>query len=329
MHNITVIGGGTGSFVVLSGIKYLQNINITSITCATDSGGSTGRLRDEFGQLPAGDSRRSILALSGEGFDQNILRQLFAYRFDKGENGLKGHSFGNLFMTALKDIVQDELHALEILGKLFRIKGKIMPITLEKTNLVAEYENGSKLFREENIDEPKFPHDGRMKITKLSSEPKVQSHSKVKQSIIESDIIILGPGDLYTSLLANFVFDDVVEWLNLSKAKIVYISNLVTKFGQTYKFKVSDFVNEIEIYLKRKVDHILINNSELPKEILEKYYLENAQEVENDMRADSRVKELDLLASEEIKQSGNDVVKRSLIRHDPEKIAKVIEGLLS
>lgn len=328
MHNITVIGGGTGSFVVLSGIKNLQNTNITSITCATDSGGSSGRLRDEFGYLPAGDTRRSILALSGEGFDQNILRQLFAYRFDKGENGLKGHNFGNLFMTALRDVVGDELHALEILGKLFRTRGKVMPITLEKTDLVAEYENGSKLIGEENIDEPKFPHDGRLRITKLSSEPKVQSHSKVKQAIIESDLIILGPGDLYTSLLANFIFDDVIEWLNQSKAKIVFISNLVTKFGQTYGFRVSDFVNELEKYIRKPLDYILVNNTELPKDILEKYHLENSQGVLNNMNEDPRVIETDLLASEEIKRSQNDIVKRSLIRHDPEKIARVIEGLL-
>jgi len=327
MKKITVIGGGTGSFVVLSGLKNLKGVEIASIVPSTDSGGSTGRLRDEFGFLPVGDLRQVLVALAENSEEQKILRELFSYRFEKG-NGLEGHNFGNIFMTALRDIVKDELKSIEYIEKLLNIKGSVCPVTLENCQLVAEYENGDKLIGEHNIDEPPYPHDGNLKITNLYTKPKVESHDKLKRIINKSDYIIIGPGDLYTSLLANLVVNDVAKYIKDSKAKVIYISNLVTKFGQTTNFTLSDHVNEVEKYLGKKLDKILVNKSTLPKQILKKYEKENAYPVQNDMK-ENRVVLTDLLATEEIKTKKGDTLVRSLIRHDGEKIAKKVEEIVN
>lgn len=326
--NIVVIGGGTGSYTVLTGLKEIQNVNITAIVASTDSGGSTGRLRDEFGRLPVGDLRQCLIALAENSEEQKLLRELFAYRFDKGGIGLEGHNFGNLFMTALRDIVDDELKAIEYIEKLFNIKGKVFPVTLEETNLVAEYENGQKLFGESEIDEPKYPHDAQSHISKLYTTPKVETHRSVVETLQNADYIIIGPGDIYTSLLAAIVINDMAKHIQDSPAKIIYIGNLFTKFGQTYKFQLSDFVEEIEKYCKRKLDYILFNDSEYPKTILEKYQQENSEPVVNNMGHDNRVICSNLLAEEEIKNKNGDTVKRSLIRHDSQKIKEQIEQII-
>ncbi len=328
-NKLTVIGGGTGSFTVLSGLKKLENINITSIVPSTDSGGSTGRLRDEFGYLPMGDIRQCLLALAENIEEQEVLRKLFLYRFDKGGNGLEGHNFGNLFMTALRDIVGDDLKAIKYIEKLLNIKGKVYPITLQKCDLVAEYENGEIIKGEHLIDSPEYPHDGRLRINKLYTEPKVSTYTKVVNVIKESDYIIIGPGDLYTSLIANLVINNIAKHIKSSKAKLILIGNLVTKFGQTYEFSLKDHVDEIEKYLNRNVDYILFNNAILPDDILKRYALENAYPVVNDMSKDSRVIEENLLASEVVKTVSGDSLKRSLIRHDSDKIAKIIKHIIN
>lgn len=324
---VVVIGGGTGTFTVLSGLKKLKGIDITAIVASTDSGGSTGRLRDEFGFLPVGDLRQCLVALADDSKKQLLLRELFSYRFAKGE-GLIGHSFGNLFMTAVRDIVGNEIKAIDYARRLLNIKHKVYPVTLESCNLVAEYENGAVLEGEHMIDEPQYPHDGRARIINLYTKPKVKSHKKIKDTIGEADLIIMGPGDLYTSIIAVLVINNIKGYIKRSKAKLIYTVNLVTKFGQTYDFKASDFVNEMERYLTKPVDHILYNSTSLPEGILKKYILSNAFPVKNDLEKDSRVITADLLANEEIKTVGGDTVKRSLIRHDGDKIAKIIETLL-
>ncbi len=328
MKKIVVIGGGTGSFTVLSGLKKLPNIDLTAVVASTDSGGSTGRLRDEFGFLPVGDIRQCLVALAENKEEQMLLRKLFNYRFDKGEDGLKGHNLGNLFMTALRDILGDEIKAIEEAKKLFNVKGDIYPVTLEKCDLVAEYENGEVIEGQHNIDKPGFPHDCRQRITKFYTKPKVKSHKKVKEVILNADLIIIGPGDLYTSLIANLIINNISSYIRKTKAKLIYVLNLTTKFGQTFGFKASNHLNEIEKYLSRKVDHILINSTPLPKDILDKYKLESAFEVINDLNKDSRAIIADFLATEKIQTVKGDMLKRSLIRHDGNKIAETIKNLI-
>ncbi|MCA9379492.1 YvcK family protein, partial [Candidatus Dojkabacteria bacterium] len=223
MANIVVIGGGTGSYAILSGLKQLTGHQLTAIVPATDSGGSTGRLRDEFGFLPVGDVRQCLVALAENQDESLSLRELLSYRFDKGGDGLAGHNLGNLLLTALTDISGGEIQAIAILEKLLNIQGHVYPVSLTKTNLVAEYENGETVSGEHKIDEPAYPHDGRVRIANLHATPKVRTHKLVKEAIADADVIIMGPGDLYTSLIANLVVGGVAEALQAAKAKFVYI----------------------------------------------------------------------------------------------------------
>ncbi len=329
MKNITVIGGGTGSFTVLTGLKKVKDVHLTSIVPSTDSGGSTGILRDEFGYLPIGDIRQCLVALAEDETDQIMLRNLFMYRFDKGESGLKGHNFGNIFLTALTEVLNgNQVEAIKMAQKLLNIKGNVYPVTLDDCHLVAEYENGEKVVGERYIDAPQYPHDGRLRIKKLYSEPKAKVYREVKECIRNSDAIIMGPGDIYTSLLANIVIGDLAKSVKKSKAKFIYVLNLVTKFGQTYGFKASDHLKEIEKYIGRRPDYILVNSTKLPKEILDRYRLQNDYPVENDLDKTYNVVLTDLLANEVIVTPKGDKLKRSLIRHDGDKVAKKVLSIL-
>lgn len=328
MSNIVVIGGGTGSYTILSGLKQLSGHQLTAIVPATDSGGSTGRLRDEFGFLPVGDVRQCLVALAENQDESLLLREILAYRFEKGGDGLVGHNLGNLLLTALTDIYGNEITAISTLEKLMNIQGHVFPVSLTKTTLVAEYDNGEIVTGEHQIDEPQYPHDGRSRIANLYTTPRVRTHKQVKQAIADADMIIMGPGDLYTSLIANLVVGGVAEALQNSAAKLVYIVNLLTKFGQTYEYSAADHLDEIVKYAGRQPDHILINDNHLPKNILQKYETENAFPVVNDLGDDSRVVAADFLAREEIITSKGDKLKRSLIRHDGGKVAEVIMGLM-
>ncbi len=318
--NFVVIGGGTGTYTVLSGLKKISD-HITAVVTMMDSGGSSGRLRDEFGQLPAGDVRQALVALSK---DSSVMRQLFNYRYEKGE-GLAGHSFGNLFLTALAEISGGMENALLEAGRILNIKGQVLPVTLSNSNLVAEYETGLVIKGESEIDVPK--HDGKLHIKRLNLEPATVPFEKTLDAIKQADLIVLGPGDIYTSLIPNLIVPKVADAVCNSKAKKVYIVNLMTKFGQTYNFKASNFVAEIEKYLGKCLDYVLINNKELPKEIIERYKAENDIPVEDDLKEDGyKVIREDLLATEPIERKAGDVLQRSLIRHDSGKLCMVINN---
>ena len=319
---IVVIGGGTGTYTVLTGLKDADDVELTAVVTMMDSGGSSGRLRDEFGQLPTGDVRQALVALSK---DQSALRALFSYRFNKGE-GLKGHSFGNLFLTTLAEVSGGMEKALEEASKVLNIKGKVLPVTLSDANLVAEYENGLVVKGESDIDVPK--HDGKLRITKLYLEPRAAAFKKTLEAIEKADLIVIGPGDLYTSLIPNLVVPEVAQAICSSSAKKVYIVNLITKYGQTFGFKASDFVSEIERYLGDCLDFVLINNSSLPEEIIERYKAEEGSPVIDDLTK-SRFKIIrgDFLASDPIDKASGDKLKRSLIRHDGEKLANVLSDI--
>ena len=321
MKKIVVIGGGTGTFTVLQGLKKYP-LDITAIVTMADSGGSSGRLRDEFGVLPPGDVRQCLAALVDNG-DTEMMRQLFLYRFQKGV-GLKGHNFGNLFLTALTDIAGSEVEAIKIASKILNIRGKVVPVSTQKAELCVELEDGFIVKGEHNIDEPK--HNGVVRIKRLWLEPSAKVNKDAVKSIQMADVVVLGPGDLYTSVLANVVVEGMAG--TLKDKKIIYFSNLISKYGQTYKYNVSDHVDDLERYLNRSVDHIIVNNIPLPEEILERYALEQGYEVVNDMQEDLRIIQADLLTSEIVRKVSGDVLKRSLIRHDSDKLAAEIDKLL-
>lgn len=319
---IVVVGGGTGTYTVLSGLKK-YSVDLTAVVTMMDSGGSSGRLRDEFGQLPPGDVRQALVALSSS---TSTMRALFNYRYSKGE-GLEGHNFGNLFLTALAEVSGGMEKALEQASKILNIKGKVLPVTISKASLVAELENGTIIKGENEIDEP--VHDGKLRIKNLSIEPKPTAYAKTLAAIEAADLIIIGPGDLYTSLIPNLVVPGVADAICQSKAKKVYIVNLMTKFGQTYNFKASDFISEVEKYLGQCLDYVLINNKDFPEDTIELYKAENDSPVVNDLK-NGRFKVIseDFLASDPIQKSDGDKLKRSLIRHDSDKLADVVLTLL-
>ena len=307
--NIVVIGGGTGIFTVLSGLKK-YSIHLSAIVSMADNGGSTKILREEFGILPPGDARRALIALSRS---EKLLSDLFNYRFNKG--CLNGHNFGNILITALERIKGNFEKAIEEAGRILNIKGEVIPVTLGNTNLYAILENGQVIEGEANIDVPK--HDARLKIKKVYLKPQVKVNKKAKSAISKADLIVIGPGDLYTSVIPNLLVKGVPEAIRKSRAKKVYICNLMTKLGETNNFKGTDFVKEVEKYLRGKLlNYIIFNNKKpLPARIA-KYEKEGAVFVRCD-KNNFKGKKLKVIR-------GNFLRKKGFIRHDPNKLAKTI-----
>ncbi len=327
--SVVVVGGGTGTHTVLRGLKkYQKKIDLTAIVTMADSGGSTGRLRDEFGQLPVGDVRMALAALASDVDEHDeLVRKLFLHRFDKGD-GLSGHNFGNLFLVALTELLGSEEAAIRAASRVLRVQGQVMPVTNESVHLQAEYEDGVVILGEHDIDEPEHTrHEKR--ITNLSVVPAATINPRAEEALLNADMIVLGPGDLYTSVLANCVVDGVADAIRHSQAKIVYVCNLMTKTGQTNGMGAQEHLDEIERYVKIKPDIVLINEGKFPDDLLEKY----AQDKEfpvvmNCNNGTCQVIAEDFLAKEEVKTKAGDTLKRSLIRHDSRKLAQTLMDLL-
>lgn len=327
---IVVVGGGTGTHTVLSGLRqYSDELSLTAIVSMADSGGSTGRLRDEFGQLPAGDVRNALTALAAEAGSAAVMRQLFLYRFNRGE-GLAGHNFGNLFLTALTDILGSEVAAIEAAARILRVEGEVIPVTIDDAHLKAVYADGVVVHGEHDIDEWQEPARRAVRITALTLEPAAALYEKAQHALLNADLIILGPGDLYTSVLANCVVTGFRETLQSAPATVVYVSNLMSKAGQTIGLQAAEHLAEVTRYTGRHPDYLLCNNAPLPRALVEKYAREGDHPVENNYLGDTKTKviALPLIAEEEIKTVAGDVLRRSLIRHDANKLAVAIRSLL-
>lgn len=324
--NIVCIGGGTGSFVVLSGLKkYTEPSAIVSMA---DSGGSAKKERDEWGILPVSDVRKALLALA-EGDDERsgALRELFNYRFANGV-GISGMTFGNLLLVALTNILDSQADAIHETSRLLDIKGKIYPVTYEQSNLVVTYSDGTEIVGEHVLDQflERYPQKDSVQVENFYLLPSAQANPRALKAIQKADLIVFPPGDLYGSILANLAVDGIPEAICRSGAKKIYIMNLVTKFGQTNSFKASDHVEEIENCLGCSLDYILVNGTPLPKGVLERYEEEKSFPVVDDLGKDRRVIRSDFLAEELPEKQEGDKLKRSLVRHDPAKLA---ENLLS
>lgn len=327
LKKIVVIGGGTGTYTVLSGLKKYP-VDLTAVVSMADDGGSNRVIRDEFGLLPTSDIRQCLVALAEENGDsQQLLRHLFMYRFHRGK-GIEGMTFGNLFIAALSDILKSQEEAIRKTSQILKIKGKILPVTLSNSRLAAVLENENRVEGEHFIDEPK--HDGKLKIIKAFLKPEARANPEAIKAIEEADLVIIGPGDLYTSLIVNLLVGGIADALQKTKAKIVYVLNLMTKYGQTFGFSAKDHIAALEKYLgKNHLDFVLVNSKSFSRTALEKYGKENEISVVNDLKKDYfRIVKADLLSNRETKKIAGDALKRSLIRHDSQKLAKSIIRIL-
>ncbi|HTL48251.1 MAG TPA: uridine diphosphate-N-acetylglucosamine-binding protein YvcK [Verrucomicrobiae bacterium] len=304
---VVVVGGGTGLSMLLSGIKHFTS-NIAAIVTVTDTGGSSGRLRDEMGMLPPGDIRNCLVALADS--DQ-LIRDLFQYRFETGE-GLKGHSFGNLFLTALCQVTGDFEKAVAESSKVLAIRGRVIPSTLEKVTLVGEFMDGTTLEGETTITEAAKP----LRNIRLKPED-CKAAADAIDAIENADLIILGPGSLYTSVLPNLLIKDIHEALLKSDAYKINIFNVMTQPGETDNMSAWDHLKVLIDHTDpRIVDACFVNVEPIPTEMVSKYKEKGAQPVKLDLNV-MREKGYQVIEGRIIKTDGQ-------VRHDPEKLAQLI-----
>ncbi len=324
MKNIVTIGGGTGSYTILSGLKNLENVSLTALVSMADDGGSTGVLRDELGVLPPGDVRQCLIALSEH---SDVVRKLMSYRFSEGS--LAGHNFGNIFLAALEKVTGDFAEGVEVASEILKVKGKVVPITKEKAELFICLTDETCINGEDSINHADFQGMG---IAEIRYAGTVRLNTHAKDAIVNADLIILGPGNYYCSVIPNLIVDGFKEAIGETKAKVVFPVNLTNKHGHTLRWKVSDYVYDIEKYLGRKVDVILLNDEPPTEEQIKHYEMKEGDGVltENDMKDDTRVVHGKLLSHAIIKYDEADAVRsvRSFIRHDKDAFAAVIARLI-
>ena len=298
--------------VVLAGLKK-HPVKISAIFAMLDSGGSAGRLRKDYKIVSPGDIKRALLALANT---SPIIENLFNYRFQAGP--LKDHSFANLLITALELSTNDYEKTIKAVKKILNVKHQVLPSTLDRANLYAVLENGKIISGEVNIDIPK--HNGNLKIKKVFLRTKARAYPKVLETINQADLIVIGPGDLYSSLAQILLTDGIPQAIQKSKAKKAYLCNLMTKYGETNNFSVLDFAKEIEKYLGAKVDYVIYNNTSPQKEKIKKYKKEHPELLEI-VKVDKNLPEKKFIGK-------NLLLKSGLIEHDPKKVAKILISLI-
>lgn len=316
---VLAIGGGTGLPIMLEGSKTYSK-NLTAVVTVTDSGRSSGVLREEFGILPPGDARNCLVALSETEEQEQELYQLFQYRFNRGS--LEGMSLGNLLMTALTDITGSFEQAIKKASKILHIRGKVLPSTLANTHICAELEDNTYVEEEFNV---RAVGKSPIKNVFLKSND-VPPFSEAVEEILKADIVVIGPGSLYTSLITNLLVSGIRNAIRNSKATKIYVCNIVTQPGQTDHYKVSDHIKAVTKYLGDGVlDYVIVNNNIPRKDILDKYQKEGAEVVlldEGLYNLKVNVKKADLV--EDLNQKRVLWEKQDLLRHDPDKLADSI-----
>lgn len=315
------MGGGTGTFTVLTGLKHYP-VDLSAIVSIADNGGSTGILRDELGVLPPGDTRQCLVALSA---GDDLLRSLFNYRFSEGS--LNGHNFGNLFLSALEKVTGDSLSAVREAHRILNVKGRVIPVAAKATHLFAELEDGEVVEGEHAIDQLE---GDRAPIARCFLSPAVNANPDAIEAIESADAIVIGPGDLYTSLMPILLVDGIREALARSNGKRLYVLNLVTKHGETDGYSASMYVDVIARALKPgSLDKVLVNTEQPPASILARYEKAAESAVLDNLELDSpRIIRAPLLSNDIQEPKPGDQLKRSLLRHDPIKLAEVILGCL-
>lgn len=350
-RQVVTIGGGTGPFAVLSSLKRYQ-CGITAIVTMSDSGGSSRRLMDEFGQLPLGDLRQALVALSRNGA---LWRDVFTFRFQpshgKSQNdqattdpegvrgtlrtsednfgklqrvaeaaGVTGHSLGNLIISALQEINGGNLlWAVRDAQRLLGTAGDVLPVTLDHATLCAQLEDKTIICGETEIDTRGENNPGELSpIRRMFLKDVARPCEEAIHVIRRADTIVLGPGDLYTSIVPNLLVDGVAEAIRASEAEVVYVCNLMTKHGETDGFHASDFVREIQHYLDGRLDRVILHDGSFPEDLLATYAAKQQYPVEAD------VSEVRKLVPEVIVEPVMAVHSESLVRHDARRLVRAI-----
>jgi uncharacterized cofD-like protein len=317
-HKVVTIGGGSGHYALLSGLRDLHRLSVTAVVSMVDSGGSTGRLRDELGTLPPGDILKCILALSPH---HESTRALLQKRFQK-DRRLRGHNAGNMLLTMLSRYTGSFPSGVAALAEVLDARGIILPVTTDKATLVAELTDGSRIYGERAIDMPRG--NQREKIKDVFLVPhhadEIRVYPPVVDAIQTADYIILGPGDLFTSVIPNLIVPGVQASIQKSSAKLIYIVNIMTKFGETNNFRCKDFINRLEYFTQKPIDIIIHNNQSPANDLLNLYASQKSQFVQvdsnDDMWRDRRLHSLDLLESSD-----------KIIRHDSQKLARFLNSV--
>jgi uncharacterized cofD-like protein len=312
-ERIVAVGGGTGSFTILSELKKVAT-RLQAIVTMTDSGGSSRRLMDEFGRpLPLGDLRQALVALSRS---SKLWGDIFNYRFPKTQNGsIGGHSLGNLILHALEAQNEgDLLCALEDAEELLNTAGHVIPVTLATASLCAELSDGTIIHGETAIDCPA----GRpvLPIRRMFLDPPVSATVRARKALERADKVLIGPGDLFTSIVPCLLVDGIASAIRSCDGEIIYICNVMTKHGETDNFKASDFVHEIHRYLGRRVDTVIVNTGEYPSELAARYAAEGAYPVQADLEVVRTLVPRVL--------TGHFFSAEKLIRHDAERVLLTI-----
>jgi len=308
---IVTVGGGTGLSVILSGLKEYTS-NITAIVTVADSGGSSGRLREQFDMLPPGDIRNCLVALADAPV---LMRDLFQFRFNKNSE-FSGHNFGNLFITVMTQLTGDFEKAIKESSKVLAIRGQVIPSTLNNVALVAQYKDGSSIKGEDQIPRHNIP------IEKVCLEPENPAPAQEAiKAINEAQIIILGPGSLYTSVIPNLLIKEITDAVVASDAIKIYVCNIMTQYGETDNYTACDHLDAIIKHSHPKIlDYCIVNSSHLPQELIDRYRQEKSYPIVIDSR---RMRALGYRVIED-----EIVTTQDYIRHDPAKLAKIILGLI-
>lgn len=310
MKKVVVIGGGTGSSVILRGLKCIPNIKLTAIVTVADDGGSTGRLRRTY-QMPAmGDIRNVMVSLAES---ESLLGPLMDYRFE-GEDDVGGHNLGNLMLTALTQTTGNFIEAIEKLSSVLKIKGTVVPSTTQVVTLIAQMEDGTIVRGESNI--PKFLNH----IDKVFYQEKVAAYKKSIEAIQEADYIVFGVGSVYTSIIPNLIIKEMRDVLKASKARKIYFCNAMTQPGETDGYSLEDHVRAIEKHSFENIfDTVIFNNDEFYEKTLQRYFQKGSAPVYiKDKEHNYTIIERKLLDFED-----------GLIRHNSEKLKKAFEEILN
>ncbi|MFA5935665.1 MAG: gluconeogenesis factor YvcK family protein [Patescibacteria group bacterium] len=316
---VVVMGGGTGTYTVLTGLKRTCAVDLTAIISMADNGGSSGTLRDELGVLPPGDLRQAIVALAET---EDKTRTLFMHRMSEGT--LNGHPLGNLLISTLSAILEDPIKAIAEVCRILNVQGKIIPVTTQATDLTVHLEDGEVINGEHAIDNATEPRAA-IRHCKLTSP--VDVNPDALEAIRTADLIVLGPGDLYTSVIPILLVDGIKEALAESKGRLTYIVNLMTKRGQTDGFKVSHFRDVVQAHCDpAKIRNIIVNTEVPSDELLALYEKEGEFLVQDDLVKVhlQRISRWPLISNEVTEPVKGDVLRRSLFRHDPNALAAAI-----